>query len=409
MTAPVLAVTDPGQAALDNNRRASTFAIHNGFGIEPKKYKKTTDKGSVLAMEGVAVFRTGTFRDSMGYQNTWEAIHLNQMVTNFDYLRNNGTFANVPVRDGHPGWLINGTPGTGKVVGWHTGLSVKSMTAPHDGETYDYLLADYEILDPDAQRDVDSGLWLNRSSEVGGYTTNAEAEHWPVYMGVAYVDIPAVEGLNFAASKTGGQSPRVYVMFDNSKEKDVTAPVLAVPAVTAGVPAVTPQVPAVQAPVQHGAPAASAQPFVFSVNGANTSDFTAVQAHITALEKFQADTQEANRKNFVAALVASNKLPAPKTESYEKFALGLSPAQYTAWTETFDGMEVPALLGQHGGGVANGGQAPAQQAVAASTASELMILTEQVGMHKNAGTPNKVIEKMDSYKRLVALNPSYKL
>jgi hypothetical protein len=347
----------------------------------------------------------------MGYQNTWEAIHLNQMVTNYEYLKNNGTFANVPVRDGHPGWLINGTPGTGKVVGWHTGLKVETLTAPHDGAEYDYLLADFEILDPDAQQNIDSGLWRNRSSEVGGYTTNAEAEHWPVYMGVAYVDIPAVEGLNFTASRAGAEAPRIYVMFD-SKEKNVTAPVLAVPAVTAGASAGTSQVPV--AATQHAAPAAlaaPAQPFVFSVNGANTSDFAAVQAHITALEAFQSETQEANRKGFVTALCAANKLPVTKKDSYEKFALGLTPAQYTSWTETFDDVEVPALLGQHGldGGVANGGEAPAQHAAAQGSASEIVILKERVAMHKAAGTARKTIEGMDSYKRLLALDPSYKL
>jgi hypothetical protein len=377
--------------------------VNNGFGIKPKQYKKQTDKGTVLRMEGVAVFRSGTFRDSMGYQNTWEQLHLNQMVTNWEYLRNNGTFANVPVRDGHPGWLVNGTPGTGKVVGWHTDLRVESLVAPHDGQTYDYLMADYEILDPDAQRDIDSGLWLNRSSEIGGYTTNAEAEHWPVYMGVAYVDIPAVEGLNFSASKAGGAAPRVYVMFD-SKEKNVGDNSPAAPE-QGTQPAAT----APAASTQHGAPAAPAQPFVFSVNGANTSDFAAVQAHITQLEAFRSDTQESNRKNFVKALVASNKLPAPKQESYEKFALGLSPDQYTAWTETFDDMEVPALLGQHGGGVANGGVAPAAQHAANGSAQEIAQLREQVGMHKAAGTPKKTIEQMDSYTRLVALDPSFRL
>jgi len=406
MMAPVLADVDP---VLESLHKRSSFSINNGFGIQPKIYKKTTDKGTVLAMEGVAVFRTGTFRDSMGYQNTWESIHLNQMVTNYEYLKGNGTFANVPVRDGHPGWLINGTPGTGKVVGWHTGLKVATLTAPHDGTEYDYLLADYEILDASAQGDINSGLWVNRSSEIGGYTTNAEAEHWPVYMGVAYVDIPAVEGLNFTASRPGGEAPRVYVMFDNSKEKDVTAPVLAVPAVTAGAPAVTPQVPV--AGTQHGAPAAATQPFVFSVNGANTSDFAAVQAHITGLEKFQSETQEANRKGFVTALCAANKLPVTKKDSYEKFALGLAPDQYTAWVATFDDVEVPALLGQHGldGGVANGGLPTVAANAATGTAAEIVQLKEQVGMHKRAGTPKKAIEGMASYVKLKSLDPTFTL
>lgn len=388
MTVPALAVPT----------RPSTFAISSGFGLEPVKYKK--DNGTLM-MEGVAVFRTGTFRDSMGTQNTWEPIHLKQMVDNFDHLRNNKVFDDVPVRHGHPGWLINNTPGTGAVVGWHKGLKVATLKAPHDDAEYDYLMADFEILDDDAKAAIDKGLWRNRSSEIGTYLTNAESEHWPVYMGVAYVDIPAVEGLNFS-SANGAPAPKVYVMF-NQKETIVGVDPSAAPQ-QGGTPATAP------AASQHGAPTAPAQPFVFSVNGASVSDVAAVQAHITSLEKFRSDTQEANRKNFVTALVTANKIPAPKQDSYEKFALGLSPEQYESWTATFEDVSGPALLGLHG---MNGGNqdstAPAQQVAAQGTAAEIVQLREQVGMHKNAGTPKAAIEKMGSYKRLIALDPKFTL
>lgn len=389
MTAPTLA---------DPNLRASTFAISSGFGIKPNMYKKDDGK---LMMERVAVFRTGTFRDSMGSQNTWEPIHLKQMVDNYEHLRDNKVLEGVPVRHGHPGWLVNNTPGTGAVVGWHNSLSVETMKAPHDDQEYDFLLADYEILDEQAKAAIESGLWRNRSSEIGTYLTNAESEHWPVYMGVAYVDIPAVEGLNFS-SPNGAPAPRVYVMF-NQKETLVgdtspAAPQQGAQAQTA--PAGT---------QQHGAPAAPAQPFVFSVAGGNTSDFAAVQAHITSLEGFQAETVKANRENFVKALCASNKLPVTKQDSYSKFALGLTAEQYADWTGTFDDVEVPALLGNHGGGVANGGQAPAQHTAAQGAATEILILREQVSMHKSAGVPKGTIEKMGSYTKLKALDPTFTL
>lgn len=393
MTTPLLA--DPGTAAL----RATTFTLNEGFGVTPEFFKK--DNGSHV-YKGVAVFRSGTFRDSTGYQNTWESIHLNQMVSNWSHLRDNGTFENVPVRDGHPGWLINGTPGTGKVVGWHTDLRVEKLTAPHDGQEYDYLLADFEILDPEAQSSIASGLWRNRSSEVGTYTTNSEAEHWPVYMGVAYVDIPAVEGLNFSASQTGEKAPRIFVAFNNSKEKDVTAPVLAVPAVTA-------QVPAVEAPAQHAAPVAPAVPaapaFVFTMGGQQTSDFAAVQARLTALEAFQTETTKSNRENFIKGLCATNKLPVTQEAEYIAYVATLSTDQYDAFAKLHGGLDTPALLGQHGGGVANSGQAP----VSAGNASEIVILREQVGMHKSAGTPKATIEKMASYTKLKALDPTFTL
>lgn len=404
MTAPVLAdVSDPGVAAL----HASTFTLNNGFGIEPQVFKKSD--GSGTQYKGVAVFRSGTFRDSSGMQSTWESIHLNQMVSNWEHLRDNNTFKDVPVRDGHPGWLINGTPGTGKVVGWHTNLRVEKLTAPHDGQEYDYLLADYDILDPEAQANIESKLWRNRSSEVGTYTTNSESEHWPVYMGVAYVDIPAVEGLNFRTSETGRTAPKIYVMFDNSKEKDVTAPVLAVPAVTAQVPAVTPQVPAVQPPAQHAAPVAPTAPaFVFTMGGQPTSDFAAVQARLTVLEAFHAETTKANRENFIKGLCAANRLPVTQEAEYIAYAQSLDSTGYEAFAKLYGDVPVPALLGQHGvdGGVANGGQPPA---AASGAATEAVILREQVGMHKAAGTQKATIEKMDSYKRLIALDPAFKL
>lgn len=395
-------LADPGQVALDGMKRASTFAVHSGFGIEPTKYKKDNGK---LVMEGVAVFRTGTFRDSMGYQNTWEPLHMKQMVDNFDHLRNNKIFDDIPVRDGHPGWLINGIAGNGKVIGWHTGLRVESMKSPHDDTEYDYLLADYEILDEDAKGNIDSGLWRNRSSEIGTYLSNAEAEFWPVYMGVAYVDIPAVEGLNFSASKAGGATPRVYVMFD-SKEKNVGDTPPAAPQQGTSQPSTAPA-----AGTQHGAPAAPAQPFAFSVNGQSTTDYSAVQAHIASLESFRTETTKANRENFVTALAAANKIPATQLDEYKAYVGTLSAEQYESFTKLHGGAEVPALLAAHGqvSNESTTGKPATQHGAADGSASELAILKERVAMHKSAGTAKATIEKTESYKRLKALDPTYTL
>lgn len=397
MTAPVLSNTDPGQAAVDNMSRATTFALSEGFGIKPTFYKK--DDGTHV-YERVAVFRSGTFADSMGYENTWEKLHLDQMVANWNHLRDSNTFANVPVRDGHPGWILNGQAGNGKVVGWHTTLGVEELEAPHDGMKYHYLLADYEVLDETAKSAIASGLWRNRSSEIGTYRTNNQAEHWPVYMGVAYVDIPAVEGLNFSSPQAGGSAPKVYVMFDSSKEKNVGETPPAAPSQGTPPPAVT---------QQHGAPAAPAQPFVFSMNGQQTSDFAAVQAHITALEQFRSDTTKSNRENFVTALAAGNKIPATQLDDYKELVLGMSSDQYAKWTKLHGDMEIPALLGQHGGGVANDGQAPAQHAAGQAGASRAVILRESIAMHTAAGTSKKIIQAMPSYKELVTLDPTFTL
>lgn len=402
MTAPVLDPTDPGNQALDAGRVATTFALHDGFGVKPTFYKK--DNGAHV-YQRVAVFRSGTFSDSMGRENTWERMHLNQMLDNWNHLRDNSTLENIPVRDGHPGWLISNTAGTGKVVGWHTNLAVETMTAPHDGENYDYLLADYEILDPEAQQNIASGLWRNRSSEIGTYITNNKSEHWPVYLGVAYVDIPAVEGLNFSASKTGGAAPRVYVMFNSSKEKNVGETPPAAPSQGTQ----PPSAPAAGT-AQHGAPAAPAQPFTFSVNGQPTTDFAAVQAHIASLEAFRTETTTANRENFVTALAAQNKIPAPQLDKFKAHVGGMTDAQFASFKELYGDAEVPALLAQHATPASNEGAAsPAQHSTQTAQAAEVTVLRERVAMHQAAGTPKKTIEGTESYKKLVALDPSFKL
>ncbi len=396
-----VATTPQNETGLLVPSRPSTFSVNSGFGIKPNQYKK--DNGN-LVMEGVAVFRTGTFRDSMGYQNTWESLHMKQMIDNFNHLKSSGVFDDVPVRDGHPGWLINGIAGNGRVVGWHTSLRSESIKAPHDGVEYDYLLADYEILDEDAKRDIASGLWRNRSSEIGTYLSNAEAEFWPVYMGVAYVDIPAVEGLNFSASQAGAPAPKVYVMFDSSsKEKNVGDTPPAAPSQGSQPPAGT---------QQHGAPAAPAapaQPFMFTIGGAQVSDYAAVQAHISSLESFRDETTKTNRENFVKALVAGNKIPATKLDAYTKHVSAMSAEQFSNFQDLYGDMEVPSLLGQHGGGVANDGKPSVQHSAEQGSDARKMILTERVRMHSAAGTPKATIEKMDSYRELIALDPSFRL
>ena len=59
----------------------------------------------VLRVEGMPVFRSGTFRDSMGFQNTWESMHMREMVLHYNHLKDSGIFADVPVRAGHPAFF----------------------------------------------------------------------------------------------------------------------------------------------------------------------------------------------------------------------------------------------------------------------------------------------------------------
>jgi hypothetical protein len=359
--------------------RGTTFAFGSGFGFQPNMYRK--DSG-VLILERLAMFRSGTFRDSTGYQMTYDPLHMKQIVDNYEWLRDKKIFDDIPVRDGHPGWLIHGLEGNGKVVGWHDKVWTETLTAPHDDTEYDYILADIRITDPSAAASIENGTWRNRSAEIGRYTTNTEAEFWPVYMGVAYVDIPAVEGLKFSSSNTTPDR-QVYVFMD-SKETGVGTE----PTTTTGQPQGTPLLGVTPAPQ------------AFSINGQSLTDPVVVQNHITALEKFQAETVEGNRVAFVTGLAASNKILATQVDSLTAFAKGLNGEQFVAWQATFEAAPVQPVLGQHASGTTNP-ENTAQNQPTAAPAQEVTDL-EVVKMHKHAGTPKAQIEAGASYKRLQA-------
>lgn len=372
--------------------RPSLFAVGNGFGFKPVMFRK--DSGA-LRMEKVAVFRSGSFRDSWGEMTTWEDMHIKQMVENFEHLRSNSLFDDVPVRDGHPNLLLNGLPGNGKVVGWHTSLRSEKTKAPHDEEEYNYVFADFEITDPRAVEMVESGTWRNRSAEIITYRTNNEAEYWPVYGGFAYVDIPAVEGLKFSAS-TGAPAPRIYVMFD--KEKPVgDNPTGAAPA---------------QQPANSGTgalpfSAQPAAPHVFAVNGRQVTDYAAVQTHINVLEKFRADTQEKNRRDFVTGLASANRIAASQIDKLSEFAVNLAPEQFDAWKATFEDAPVVPALGQSVDGVSN--HSNSAQTGTDAKAAQFAVWRETVRQHKLAGATLAQIKETPSYKALVAAGESVDL
>lgn len=385
-----------------------TYAFSNGFGFKPTMYRK--DSGA-LVVERMAVFRSGTFRDSMGEQFTYEDVHINQMIQNFSYLRGNHLFEDIPVRDGHPGFLINGQEGSGKVIGWHNGLTTENLAAPHDGEKYDYIFADFELTDPAAAAKYENGTYRNRSAEIGRYRTNGEAEFWPVYMGVAFVDIPAVEGLKFSSSNSADNSDgvgRKFFVMSTSKEKSVgdnpqTSTVAGAAAQGA------------QGSGQHSAPAGGGAlpfdlgntPHVFSVNGLAVSDFAKVQEHINVLEKFRADVQVGARNDFVTSLAAGGKIAATQVEKMQGFAQGLSAEQFEAWKGTWEAVPTAPLFAAHGQTVTNPqGGAAAQPQNQDPQAGQYAIWRATVNQFKLAGLPTDQIKNTPSYKALVAAGQS---
>ena len=72
--------------------------------------------GEALVLYGVPVFRSGTFRDSMGDENTWTDTHIAEMVSHFQQLSATGAFDRVPVRCDHYS-IFSG--GLSNVIGYH--------------------------------------------------------------------------------------------------------------------------------------------------------------------------------------------------------------------------------------------------------------------------------------------------
>lgn len=369
-------------------RNLAVFGANMVKGVQPTKYRK--DNGN-LVIEGQPVFRSGTFRDSMGMQHTWEALHMDQMVAHFTMLRDRGLFTDVPVRDGHPGFLVNGVPGAGGVVGWHTGLRAEVLET-HTGGKETFLLADYEFTDPDAIAKFENGTYRNRSSEIGEYTTNDEATFWPTYMGFAWVDIPAVEGLNaasFSAYSASDRSGKLIVPVE--KEFSVSGTDSSGKQTGTGQggtpPPVVPPVPS---------------PIAFSIGGQTVHDPVAVQNHINTLELFQREQLEKTRVDFVNQLAKDGKILATAVDSTVAFAKSLTPEQFANYVETMSQAPASSVLANHGFGAQSTPATPGAQ----GNAAEIATLRGVVSMHKASGMAADQIKELDSFKRLLALDPT---
>lgn len=382
--------------------RPTTFLIHSGFGFDMSRIQTYKGSKGGKVYSGVPVFRTGTFRDSLGYSNTWEDLHLEQMVANGNYLSNNKIMTGFPVRDGHSTYLVGNVQGRGNTVGWTQDMKTEKMTSPVDGTDYTYLLADFEITEPYAQDKLDNGTWRNRSSEISGYTTNNEVELWPCFMGFAYVDIPAVEGLNFTSSN--GTSGRFYVDLGGSnfnKEKSVDPNEAgALPLIPFSTPVQA--APAGQAPAQNAAPTGAQTAFSFNCNGTRTSDPTVVQNYINALEGAMREGREVSRNDFVKGLVSANKILAAQSEDYVKYAMGLNDEQYSFWCKSMTGAAPVTALNQHATGAAQATGTGAGGAPAEPTNQAIETAKGVVLQHRRAGMSDENLKKTKSYLALVA-------
>lgn len=373
-------------------RPPAWFASDNTPGTTFTGHQFTQNADGSADVQNVEVFKSGTFRDSLGDQQTWLPEHLVQMTQNYNLLKANNIFANVPVRRDH-------SMSIDKVMGYVNGLHT-------DGQK---LFADIHITEPTDVEKLVRGTYRSRSLEVGMYVDNSEAAFWPVVFGVAYVDIAAVEGLfsksneisyfslipqgegNMAiqnGQQVADRPPQTTInVFGSGQQPDQSSTVPTPP---------TPPTPPVPQPQPAPAPTPPAQ---FRINGADTVDFAAVQRHIDVLEGTLKTVNEDSRKSFVADLAKTNKIVAAQVTPLEAFALSLDATSYDAWRKTFEGAQALSMLGNHGGA---GNTDPNAGADRDQTAEAISVQKEIVAQLHRVMKPEQV-EKTAAFRKLTEL------
>ncbi|MGE0342561.1 MAG: hypothetical protein AB7O86_05795 [Porticoccaceae bacterium] len=332
-------------------------------------YSTSVNEAGNTVVHDVEVFKADTFKDSMGIQRTWTSDHLAQMVFHFDMLRSRGILPNVPHRADH--WS-----GVDNIGGYIIGLRVSD-----DGTK---LLADLEFTDPTRLEKLRNGTYRSRSLEVSMYETNNEEVYYPVVIGLAFVDLPAVEGLHSSGS-TPVHCFSSGITITPPKETSVSKFKIANGVETEDPTAVQAYITALEAQA-HAAPKVIA----FKIAGAETTDPVAVQAHIEQLETAAADGIKAERVAFVKALAEGNapKIGAPMVEPLTTVALALDAAAFAQFRAGYEAAPALGILAKHG--VTDGDKGQVDENGADSA---LAVATETVAFMRRSGLSDEAISK----------------
>lgn len=377
---------------------------------------RETDTGTHV-IEGIRIFKSGTFADSMGIVRTWEPIHLDMMAAHFKLLRDGDIFPNVPVRVDH-------SFSARDVVGYF-------LNVYRDAEDDTFLAGDIEITEPDAFEKWERGTFRSRSLEVGMYETNGESpqSYFPVVMGLAFVDIPAVEGLHAKGTSPGLFSQPIV---DGPQGDDVThEEFLAACRYAQWVEAATyaqnvadweaaaSYAQAVQ-DIQEQATALGVtlptadhsgfrpdQPITFGLPNGQQATMTVAEmaSNLGSLMTYRQETIMSSRRSYVEQLAKDGKIGQPQVESMKLIVAGdehgngaMTDEQFTAFKKSYDEAGVASLFGTGFGGGGGDTDIPAVTA-----ADEIATLEEIVQNHRNRGATQEEIEKMASFKKLTAL------
>lgn len=318
------------------------------------------DLGNRRVVRGLEIFRAGKFKDSRGVQREWEMQDLHIMADNFATLRSSGTFPNVPVRTDH-------STSVSSIVGYIEALTVVG----------DRLVADVEFTEPDHFAKFDRGTYRSRSIEIAKYESNDGNEFWPTVMGLAFVDIPAIEGLHRKSGSVG-----LFQYAEGEKEPVV--------------------------PEKIDPP----QPFTFRIGGQEETDYGKVQAHLATiegenaalktrnetLETFAKEQKVAGRHTFVTSLAADKKVAATQLDAMKVLVETMTDEQFEAFVKAYEGAPVMSLLGNHAEGTSNPAGEPLEEL------NERQVAEEIVAMHRRANMSEDEIAKTASYRKLTALN-----
>lgn len=296
---------------------------------------------------GFPVFRAGNFRDDKGRPASYTGADLSAIVENFKAMREE--YPNPPVREDH-------SRSINSVVGYVDGLHVND----------DVLFADFTLTEPRAVERFKRKTYRGRSSEIGAWRVNKDEHKTPFFYGFAFVDIPAVSRLYSA----GESEISLYMEAEVPEETAVIEP--------------------------EGGPVLEAQ-HVFSVAGAEVTDYAQVQAHIDQLELFASEQRSAGRTAFVTKLVEENRLAAPQMEAMIEFVRTLDDDQYLKWSEAMAGAAPLAAFGEVGPSDTQSTDGENPRLIALADAQET------VRMHRLAGMDEDILKETDSYKKMISL------
>lgn len=387
-----------------------------------------TDNGTHI-IENLRIFKVGTFTDMFGVEATWDDIHLEAMIAHFHLLRDGGYLVDVPVRADH-------SISVKDVVGYYVDIY-------RDPDDPQFLSASIEITEDDAWEKWERRTWRSRSIEIGMYETNDGKRFYPVVTGLAFVDIGAVEGLH-ARPRNDFQFHQVVTDTEENSPMQVpdinTEPDKWIAAVNyaawvqsanfaqacqdweravnyahalqqqadqaAGGGDTGTQTPPAQPPaITGGQPQPHRQPvqtpMAFRVNGGQTTDFMAVQAHIDALEQFRTEQFQSGRSEFVKRLAEQNKIAATQIADLTSHALSLNDEQFAHFKKTYEAAPSLAAFGTFSGsGDGHGG--PPLPPDGGNQGGDVELAKEIVAQHRLSGMSEDQVKATASFRKLVA-------